>query len=318
MIEMGGESQYGTSVRHGAFRMRGGRLRRARHQGWARHRLCRLEPGIRHGQHRDLGTEHADALYRPLDPSQFGRRRKISRRLLLHLDLADQQDRSHLRLVTSEHSSRVFDNAGMCGGYPAPTCQMHRAVRNTNIHELVEKQKPLPHAHRHRSRSSPISRSSSRASMRRRKGPTSPRRTSPATSSPMPTMAAAAMAMCWSAIPIKTACGCRERLSHPRSGRAGLRHRAQGGSETAISNADLAATAKRRDADAREAARAGNAGVGWIEDGARARGERPTSPPKCSKMYASAMKLSPRFTKDFASSGTLEAQLRPSSREQSS
>jgi acetone carboxylase alpha subunit len=51
----------------------------------------------------------------------------------------------HLRLVTSEHSSRVFDNAGMCGGYPAPTCQMHRAVRNTNIDALVAQRQPLPH-----------------------------------------------------------------------------------------------------------------------------------------------------------------------------
>ncbi len=52
---------------------------------------------------------------------------------------------NHLRLVTSEHSSRVFDNAGMCGGYPAPTCQMHRVVRNPNLAELIKKRKPLPH-----------------------------------------------------------------------------------------------------------------------------------------------------------------------------
>jgi N-methylhydantoinase B/oxoprolinase/acetone carboxylase alpha subunit len=51
----------------------------------------------------------------------------------------------HLRLVTSEHSSRVFDNAGMCGGYPAPTCQMHRVVRNTNINELTAARLPIPH-----------------------------------------------------------------------------------------------------------------------------------------------------------------------------
>lgn len=51
----------------------------------------------------------------------------------------------HLRLVTSEHSSRVYDNAGMCGGYPAPTCQKHRSARNTNIDEVIKKQKPLPH-----------------------------------------------------------------------------------------------------------------------------------------------------------------------------
>ncbi|BCH06004.1 5-oxoprolinase [Mesorhizobium sp. 131-3-5] len=51
----------------------------------------------------------------------------------------------HLRLVTSEHSSRVFDNGGMCGGYPAPTCQKHRAVRDSNIFELAEKRAPLAH-----------------------------------------------------------------------------------------------------------------------------------------------------------------------------
>ncbi|TIX37191.1 MAG: 5-oxoprolinase, partial [Mesorhizobium sp.] len=51
----------------------------------------------------------------------------------------------HLRLVTSEHSSRVFDNGGLCGGYPAPTCQKHRAVRDTNIFELAEKGAPLAH-----------------------------------------------------------------------------------------------------------------------------------------------------------------------------
>ena len=51
----------------------------------------------------------------------------------------------HLRLVTSEHSSRVFDNGGMCGGYPAPTCQMHRVVREPNLPELIKKRKPLPH-----------------------------------------------------------------------------------------------------------------------------------------------------------------------------
>ncbi len=51
----------------------------------------------------------------------------------------------HLRLVTSEHSSRVFDNAGMCGGYPAPTCQMHRSVRGSNVTALAAAGKPLAH-----------------------------------------------------------------------------------------------------------------------------------------------------------------------------
>ncbi|MDK1493214.1 hydantoinase B/oxoprolinase family protein [Sinorhizobium sp. 7-81] len=51
----------------------------------------------------------------------------------------------HLRLVTSEHSSRVFDNGGMCGGYPAPTCEKHHAVRNSDIFERAERRQPLAH-----------------------------------------------------------------------------------------------------------------------------------------------------------------------------
>ena len=51
-----------------------------------------------------------------------------------------------VRIVTSEHSSRVFDNAGMCGGYPAPTCQKHRVVRNSNIYQRVEQRRPLAHS----------------------------------------------------------------------------------------------------------------------------------------------------------------------------
>lgn len=51
----------------------------------------------------------------------------------------------HLRLVTSEHSSRVFDNGGLCGGYPAPTCERHHAVRNSDIHERAERREPLAH-----------------------------------------------------------------------------------------------------------------------------------------------------------------------------
>lgn len=47
--------------------------------------------------------------------------------------------------MTSKHSSRVYDNGGMCGGYPAPTCQMHRSVRQPNLPELIKKKKPIPH-----------------------------------------------------------------------------------------------------------------------------------------------------------------------------
>lgn len=51
----------------------------------------------------------------------------------------------HLRLVTSEHSSRVFDNGGLCGGYPAPTCEKHHAVRGSDIFAKAERREPLAH-----------------------------------------------------------------------------------------------------------------------------------------------------------------------------
>src|SRR5438132_6855200 len=48
-------------------------------------------------------------------------------------------------LTTAIHSGKVFDNAGMCGGYPAPTALYHYAIRDTNLTELIAAQKPLPH-----------------------------------------------------------------------------------------------------------------------------------------------------------------------------
>jgi N-methylhydantoinase B/oxoprolinase/acetone carboxylase alpha subunit len=48
-------------------------------------------------------------------------------------------------LTTAIHSGKVFDNAGMCGGYPAPTALYHYAVRDTNLAELIAAQKPIPH-----------------------------------------------------------------------------------------------------------------------------------------------------------------------------
>ena len=51
----------------------------------------------------------------------------------------------HLRLVTSEHSSRVFDNGGLCGGYPAPTCEKHHAVRGSDIFEKAARGEALAH-----------------------------------------------------------------------------------------------------------------------------------------------------------------------------
>ena len=80
------------TLRHGAFRMRSRGLRRARHQGRTGYCLCRLEPGIRHGKHRNLGAEHADDLSRPFNRCQLRRCGKVSRGLLLRLDVAHQQD----------------------------------------------------------------------------------------------------------------------------------------------------------------------------------------------------------------------------------
>ncbi len=51
-----------------------------------------------------------------------------------------------LIIATSEHSSRVFDNAGMCGGYPAPTVQLHYAAHDTDLKELTSKSVRLPHS----------------------------------------------------------------------------------------------------------------------------------------------------------------------------
>ncbi|MCI2417345.1 hydantoinase B/oxoprolinase family protein [Saccharopolyspora sp. K220] len=51
-----------------------------------------------------------------------------------------------LIIATSEHSSRVFDNAGMCGGYPAPTVQLHYAAQDADIAGLAAKRAPLPHS----------------------------------------------------------------------------------------------------------------------------------------------------------------------------
>ncbi|WP_035769650.1 hydantoinase B/oxoprolinase family protein [Arthrobacter castelli] len=48
--------------------------------------------------------------------------------------------------ATSEHSSRVFDNAGMCGGYPAPTVQLHHSVKDAGIEQRAAERKPLPHS----------------------------------------------------------------------------------------------------------------------------------------------------------------------------
>jgi acetone carboxylase, alpha subunit len=49
-----------------------------------------------------------------------------------------------LIIATSEHSARVFDNAGMCGGYPASTIQYHYELRAARLDELLARRLPIP------------------------------------------------------------------------------------------------------------------------------------------------------------------------------
>jgi acetone carboxylase alpha subunit len=50
----------------------------------------------------------------------------------------------HLLLATSEHSARVFDNAGMCGGYPASTLQYHYALRGARLEHILARSGRIP------------------------------------------------------------------------------------------------------------------------------------------------------------------------------
>jgi acetone carboxylase alpha subunit len=50
-----------------------------------------------------------------------------------------------LSVYTSEHSARLFDNAGMCGGYPAPTAIPHYVARDVGDIDLIQNQMRLPH-----------------------------------------------------------------------------------------------------------------------------------------------------------------------------
>jgi acetone carboxylase alpha subunit len=53
---------------------------------------------------------------------------------------------SDVTLSSKEHSGRVFDQAGIFGGYPAPTAHRHWAVRGNDLDERIAEHKPLPHS----------------------------------------------------------------------------------------------------------------------------------------------------------------------------
>jgi acetone carboxylase alpha subunit len=144
MIEMGGTSQYGTpfgmahfecaAAGSGALAIKDG-LDTA-YVGW--------NPESDMGN-IEIWEQNMPMLYigRSIVPNSGGAGKYRGGCSFLSTWLINKTD--HLRLVTSEHSSRVFDNGGLCGGYPAPTCQKHRAVRDSNIFELAGKGEPLPH-----------------------------------------------------------------------------------------------------------------------------------------------------------------------------
>ncbi|MGD9762827.1 MAG: hydantoinase B/oxoprolinase family protein [Candidatus Binatia bacterium] len=48
-------------------------------------------------------------------------------------------------LLSTIHSDKVFDNQGMCGGYPGPTAKFEYLSRNTDIRERIARREPLPH-----------------------------------------------------------------------------------------------------------------------------------------------------------------------------
>ena len=47
--------------------------------------------------------------------------------------------------ITSVHSDRTFDNAGLCGGYPAPTAKYTHTMRDADVVEKGRAGAPLPH-----------------------------------------------------------------------------------------------------------------------------------------------------------------------------
>lgn len=48
-------------------------------------------------------------------------------------------------VMSTIHSDLVFDNAGICGGYPAPTAKYTNTVSDSDLLERAQKQLPLPH-----------------------------------------------------------------------------------------------------------------------------------------------------------------------------
>ena len=48
-------------------------------------------------------------------------------------------------MVSTIHQDKLFDNQGLCGGYPGPSPRFHYVSRENNFDALVADRKPLPH-----------------------------------------------------------------------------------------------------------------------------------------------------------------------------
>ena len=315
MIEMGGESQYGTpfgmahfecaAAGSGALAIKDG-LDTA-YVGW--------NPESDMGN-IEIWEQNMPMLYigRSI-VAEFRRRRQISRRLRLHLDLADQQD-LHLRLVTSEHSSRVFDNAGMCGGYPAPTCQKHRAVRNSNIDELAAKGEAAGACARHRSRIAPISRRLVEGDHVTVEGPYI---TAPHKSGDIFTHSyngGGGYGDVLERDPVKTAWDVENGFLTREAAEQVFGIVLAEDDATAIRSPDLDATGERRAGACAEQRLSRAIPVAdWIA-AERERVEAADFAPEVRKMYASAIKLSPRFTNEFRGFWDVDRRNRSSAVEQ--
>lgn len=204
---------------------------------------------------------------------------------------------NHLRLVTSEHSSRVFDNGGMCGGYPAPTCQKHRAVRDTNIAELVAERKPLPHG----LGSDPAKSDLEKYVGGRQVVEEGPYITAPHRSGDIFTHSyngGGGYGDVLERDPAKTAWDVENGFLTAEAAENVFGIVVVENAATDRVEADLEATRRRREAIRRERLEAAVPVAQWMAD-EKKRVAASEFAPEVAKMYASAMKLSPRFTEEF-------------------
>ncbi len=298
MIEMGGESQYGTpfgmahfecaAAGSGALAIKDG-LDTA-YVGW--------NPESDMGN-IEIWEQNMPMLYigRSILPNSGGAGKYRGGCAFISTWLINKTP--HLRLHTSEHSSRVFDNAGMCGGYPAPTCQKHRAVRDTNVAALVAERKPLPHGigtDPHRSDLEKLVEG-------RHVTEEGPYITAPHKSGDIFTHSyngGGGYGDVLERDPVKTAWDVENGFLTKEAAESVFGIVTRENAATDRVEADLEATDARRKVIRRERIAASVPVTEWIAQQSK-RVAASDFAPEVAKMYASAMKLSPRFAESFRS-----------------